>query len=128
MTATSYIYFPTSNAPLKMWTEGIEVEEGALAQLYKLAQLPFIHSHIAVMPDVHRGIGATIGSVIPPKTPSSRDIGHRSETVRCSAAGWFAVGARCCLCVDCPSHKPSGSPGGQLYCLFSTGYRPPTAG
>ena len=38
-----------------------------MQQLYNIAQLPFIHSHIAAMPDVHAGIGATVGSVIPTK-------------------------------------------------------------
>lgn len=51
--------------PVKIYTN--EVEATAMAQLYNMAQLPFIHSHIAVMPDVHAGKGATIGSVIPTK-------------------------------------------------------------
>jgi len=53
--------------PLRMWTEGVEVENAASRQLEDMAQLDFIHSHIAVMPDVHMGIGATVGSVIPTK-------------------------------------------------------------
>jgi tRNA-splicing ligase RtcB len=52
---------------LKMWTEGVLVEEQALAQLKNTASLPFIHKYIAVMPDVHLGLGSTIGSVIPTK-------------------------------------------------------------
>ena len=52
---------------IKMWTHGLPVEPHAKEQLMKTAQMPFIHSHIAVMPDVHVGIGATIGSVIPTK-------------------------------------------------------------
>lgn len=51
--------------PIKTWTNGVPVEAGALAQLEQLASLPFIHKHIAVMPDVHVGIGATVGSVVP---------------------------------------------------------------
>jgi tRNA-splicing ligase RtcB len=51
--------------PVKIYTK--EVESSALEQLKNLAQLPFIHDHIAAMPDVHTGIGATIGSVIPTK-------------------------------------------------------------
>ena len=42
-----------------------EIEEQAMQQLKNIASLPFIHKHIAVMPDVHLGKGATIGSVIP---------------------------------------------------------------
>jgi tRNA-splicing ligase RtcB (3'-phosphate/5'-hydroxy nucleic acid ligase) len=49
--------------PVKIYTD--VVEDAALEQLRKMAQMPFIHSHIAVMPDVHLGKGATIGSVIP---------------------------------------------------------------
>jgi tRNA-splicing ligase RtcB (3'-phosphate/5'-hydroxy nucleic acid ligase) len=51
--------------PIKLWTEGVPVEDAARLQLMNTAQMPFIHSHIAVMPDVHLGKGSTIGSVIP---------------------------------------------------------------
>jgi tRNA-splicing ligase RtcB len=51
--------------PVKVWTEDIEF--GAMEQLCNIAQMPFIHSHVAAMPDVHQGIGATVGSVIPAK-------------------------------------------------------------
>ncbi|MCP4041561.1 MAG: RtcB family protein, partial [Gammaproteobacteria bacterium] len=49
--------------PVKIYTD--EVEHTAMQQLYNVSQLPFIHNHIAAMPDVHAGKGATIGSVIP---------------------------------------------------------------
>lgn len=49
--------------PVKIYTRDIENE--ALTQLKKIAELPIIHSHIAAMPDVHLGIGATVGAVIP---------------------------------------------------------------
>src|SRR3989344_5911234 len=52
-------------APIKMWTRGVPVEESAMQQLMNVASLPFIFKHIAVMPDVHWGMGATVGSVIP---------------------------------------------------------------
>ena len=52
-------------APIKCWTRGVPVEDAAKQQLKNIASLPFIHKHIAVMPDVHLGIGATVGSVIP---------------------------------------------------------------
>jgi tRNA-splicing ligase RtcB len=51
--------------PIKMWTEGVPVEDAARAQLINTARLPFIFRHLAVMPDVHLGKGSTIGSVIP---------------------------------------------------------------
>jgi tRNA-splicing ligase RtcB (3'-phosphate/5'-hydroxy nucleic acid ligase) len=56
---------PEDGAPIKMWCEGVPVEEDAVAQLRRVAQMPFIHQHLAVMPDVHVGKGATIGSVVP---------------------------------------------------------------
>ncbi len=58
--------------PIKMWTRGIdldgqgtEIEPAALQQLRNVASLPFVHRHVAAMPDVHWGMGATVGSVIP---------------------------------------------------------------
>lgn len=53
--------------PIKMWTKGVPVEEEALKQLRNIASLPFIHKHVAAMPDVHWGMGATVGSVIATK-------------------------------------------------------------
>lgn len=50
-----------------MWTKGVPVDEKSKDQLLKTAQMPFIYKWMAVMPDVHVGIGATIGSVIPTK-------------------------------------------------------------
>lgn len=49
--------------PIMGWTAGVPVEDSALQQLKNLASLPFIHKHIAVMPDVHWGCGSTVGSV-----------------------------------------------------------------
>ncbi|MFM8333568.1 MAG: RtcB family protein [Candidatus Methylumidiphilus sp.] len=56
---------PDHGRHIKMWTQGVPVEEDAKKQLLRTAQLPFIFSHLAVMPDVHVGKGSTIGSVIP---------------------------------------------------------------
>jgi len=53
------------HVPVDIYTT--EVESSALDQLSNLSRLPFIHHHIAAMPDVHTGIGATVGSVIPTK-------------------------------------------------------------
>lgn len=53
--------------PIKAWTVGVQVEDAAKSQLLNLSSLPFIHSHIAAMPDVHWGMGATVGSVIATK-------------------------------------------------------------
>ncbi len=54
-----------TNVPIKMWTDHVPVEDEAMKQLQNISGLPFIHKHIAVMPDVHLGKGATVGSVIP---------------------------------------------------------------
>ncbi|WP_160288329.1 RtcB family protein [Pseudomonas knackmussii] len=51
--------------PIKLWTQGVPVEDDARKQLMNTARLPFIFKHLAVMPDVHLGKGSTIGSVIP---------------------------------------------------------------
>lgn len=52
---------------VQMWTDGVPVEHAALEQIANVAALPFIHDHVAIMPDVHFGKGATVGSVIPTK-------------------------------------------------------------
>lgn len=52
-------------APIKAWTKGVPFEDSARQQLNNIAHMDMVHSHIAVMPDVHYGLGATIGSVIP---------------------------------------------------------------
>ena len=49
--------------PVRIWTE--DVTPDAVRQLEQVARLPFVHPHVAAMPDVHAGIGSTIGSVIP---------------------------------------------------------------
>ena len=51
-------------APIRMWTPVHEVEPEALTQLKHIAALPWVFHHVAVMPDVHLGKGATVGSVI----------------------------------------------------------------
>jgi tRNA-splicing ligase RtcB len=54
--------------PIYGFTHGVEVEQDALEQVKRAARLPFIHHHIALMPDVHHGKGSTVGSVIPTKS------------------------------------------------------------
>jgi tRNA-splicing ligase RtcB len=53
------------HTPVKSWTRGVSFDSGARQQVGKMARMPFIHKWIAVMPDVHVGVGATVGSVIP---------------------------------------------------------------
>ncbi|WP_030721366.1 RtcB family protein [Streptomyces sp. NRRL F-2580] len=59
----SYVEVPGANVPIRMWTDPASVEDGAMQQLRNVATLPWIKG-LAVMPDVHYGKGATVGSVI----------------------------------------------------------------
>ncbi|WP_030222180.1 RtcB family protein [Streptomyces sp. NRRL WC-3626] len=59
----SYVELPGAKVPIRMWADPATVEEGALQQLRNVATLPWIKG-LAVMPDVHYGKGATVGSVI----------------------------------------------------------------
>ncbi|MGW4222867.1 RtcB family protein [Streptomyces bauhiniae] len=59
----SYVEIPGARVPVRMWTDPATVEDGALRQLQNVATLPWIEG-LAVMPDVHYGKGATVGSVI----------------------------------------------------------------
>ena len=52
--------------PVKIYTG--EIEPDARRQLVNISTLPIVHHHVAAMPDVHLGIGATVGSVIPTKS------------------------------------------------------------
>lgn len=52
----------TEKNPIKIWTH--DIEEEAIQQLKNVANLPFIHKHVAVMPDAHHGKGSTVGAVI----------------------------------------------------------------
>lgn len=52
---------------IKAWIDGVQLEDKAKAQVENIARMPFIAGHVAVMPDVHWGMGATVGSVIPTK-------------------------------------------------------------
>lgn len=52
---------------IKAWIDHVPMDDGAKKQLLNIASMPFIHKHVAVMPDVHWGMGATVGSVIATK-------------------------------------------------------------
>ncbi len=82
--------------PIKIWTD--EIEDTALQQAKNLARLPFIHHNgVALMPDVHAGIGSTVGSVIATEKaviPAAVgvDIGCvDAETEYLSPAGWKKI-------------------------------------
>jgi tRNA-splicing ligase RtcB len=61
----SYEDIESPGVPIKAWTRGVEIDENAKEQLRNTARIPVVHGHVAVMPDVHWGMGATVGSVIP---------------------------------------------------------------
>ncbi len=58
--------FNKGRVPVHVWTD--EIEPAAIGQLINVASLPIVHGHVAAMPDVHAGIGATVGSVIATKS------------------------------------------------------------
>ncbi|HJU41102.1 MAG TPA: RtcB family protein [Tahibacter sp.] len=64
-TAHHYNVIHEGGVPIKAWTRGVPLDDGARAQLVNMSRLPFVHRWIAVMPDVHLGKGATVGSVVP---------------------------------------------------------------
>src|SRR5699024_10914592 len=74
--------------PIKIWTD--DIDPGALDQLRNVSTLPFVHPHgVVAMPDVHVGIGATVGRVIATDVsviPSAVgvEIGWRTNAVRLS--------------------------------------------
>ncbi|MGH8595258.1 MAG: RtcB family protein [Gammaproteobacteria bacterium] len=58
---------PEKGVPIKAWTKGVVLESAAEKQLRNVAAMPFVYKWVAAMPDVHWGIGATVGSVIATK-------------------------------------------------------------
>ncbi|MEE9233253.1 MAG: RtcB family protein [Nitrospirales bacterium] len=68
MTESSYQIIESGRGvPIKAWTKGVPLEREAQQQLLNVASLPIVYKWVAAMPDVHWGMGATIGSVIPTK-------------------------------------------------------------
>ena len=66
MTEKNYnVLRPEKGVPIKAWTKGVPIEAAAEKQLLNVASMPFVYKWVAAMPDVHWGIGATVGSVIP---------------------------------------------------------------
>ena len=57
----------TDNGLVKAWVDGVELGDKALGQIINVANMPFIHKHVAVMPDAHWGMGCTVGSVLATK-------------------------------------------------------------
>src|SRR2546426_11983118 len=67
MEPTYNVIQPEKGVPIKAWTKGVAIEAVAEKQLRNVASMPFVYKWVAAMPDVHWGIGATVGSVIPTK-------------------------------------------------------------
>jgi len=67
MPDTHNVLTTENGVPIRAWTRGVAIEPEAEKQLRNVAQLPIVFRWIAAMPDVHWGIGATVGSVIPTK-------------------------------------------------------------
>ena len=64
-TQYEWLHAEGGTTPIKGWVRGVPLEEQAHAQLRNIAAIPFVGPWVAVMPDVHLGKGATVGSVIP---------------------------------------------------------------
>ncbi|MGQ0840522.1 RtcB family protein [Actinokineospora sp.] len=80
-----------TNVDIRLWTRPDTVEDQAMRQLQNIAALPWTFKHVAVMPDVHYGKGATVGSVIAMRDAVSPaavgvDIGCGMSAVRTSLA------------------------------------------
>jgi tRNA-splicing ligase RtcB len=60
-----WLHAEGSATPIKGWVRGVPLEDQAHQQLRNIAAIPFVGPWVAVMPDVHLGKGATVGSVIP---------------------------------------------------------------
>jgi tRNA-splicing ligase RtcB (3'-phosphate/5'-hydroxy nucleic acid ligase) len=64
---SSFEVIGAERVPIKAWIKGVPIEDTAAQQLRNVARLPFVFKHVAAMPDVHWGMGATVGSVIATK-------------------------------------------------------------
>jgi tRNA-splicing ligase RtcB (3'-phosphate/5'-hydroxy nucleic acid ligase) len=64
---SNYELFEGDLVPVKAWVRGVFLEDKAKAQLLNLTKMPFVYKWVAAMPDVHWGMGATVGSVIATK-------------------------------------------------------------
>lgn len=90
MTVKTVLYRENQKVPVKIWTDDVDYK--SQEQLVNIATLPFIHKHVAAMPDVHLGKGATVGSVIATKNaiiPAAVgvDIGCGMNAVKLSIKG-----------------------------------------
>lgn len=116
MTQHGYEYDGASRHGIKRWTRGVEVDEAVTRQLRQIADMPFIHRHVAAMPDVHYGKGATVGSVIPTRNaviPAAVgvDIGCGMSAVRTSLHACDLPDNLRAIRVAIEASVPHGGPG-----------------
>ena len=76
------LFSPKTASPSKLGPRAYAIESGAEKQLRNVASMPFIYKWVAAMPDVHWGIGATVGSVIPTKGRDHSRGGRRRYRLR----------------------------------------------
>src|SRR5260221_3907185 len=82
----------------RLWTGGLELEADAIEQIRNVTNLPILAGPVAVMPDVHLGEGATVGTVIPTRAaivPAAVGVG-----IRC----WMLAGETGPLAGGAPGH------------------------
>jgi tRNA-splicing ligase RtcB len=106
----------TEGVPIKAWIKGVPLEAAARQQLANVARLPFVHGHVAVMPDVHFGKGATVGSVIPTRgaiVPAAVgvDIGCGMAAVRTNLRADQLPDTLLDLRLEIEAAVPHGGPG-----------------
>ena len=77
-----YEQIETPGVPIKAWVRGVDAGGQRPRAAEQVARLPFVHAHVAVMPDVHFGIGATVGSVIPTMGAIVPGRGRRRHRLR----------------------------------------------
>lgn len=62
----NYQFVESGGSPIKAWVNGVEFDDNTREQVKKTSRLPFVHG-VSLMPDVHLGIGSTVGSVVATK-------------------------------------------------------------
>lgn len=113
---SNYNVIETGTYVIKAWTKGVDLAENAIQQLKNTASLPFIHKWLAVMPDAHFGMGATVGSVVATKSaiiPAAVgvDIGCGMMAVRTSLTASDLPDSLASLRSDIEAAVPVGGPG-----------------
>lgn len=112
----TYELIHSKGKPIYAWVKGVPVEHAAQEQLRNIAALPIVHDHVAAMPDVHLGKGATVGSVIPTvgaiiPAAVGVDIGCGMAAVRTSLRADQLPDSLRALRVAIEAAVPHGGPG-----------------